>query len=151
MTTNLEFRPITKDNYRDAFRLKVHPEQEKFVAPNTFSLLQAHYEPEFNATPQGIYDGDTMVGFVMYHPEDYEVSKLWFIERLMVGQQYQGKGYGRATMEALIARLKAVPGYAAILISFVPDNDAAQKLYSSLGFVDTGEIEEGEMVYRLGL
>jgi diamine N-acetyltransferase len=146
---NITLRDITRDNWRECVRLKVAEDQLKFVATNAVSLAQSKYEPE--SVPLGAYDGDTMVGFVMYHPEDYEVSKLWFIERLMVGLQYQGKGYGRATMEALLAQLKAVPGYAAILISFVPENTAAQKLYSSLGFVDTGEIEEGELVYRLGL
>jgi diamine N-acetyltransferase len=51
----------------------------------------------------------------------------------------------------LLERLKAQPGYTAILISFVPENVAARNLYASLGFVDTGEIEEGEIVYRLPL
>jgi diamine N-acetyltransferase len=146
---NITLRDITRDNWLECVRLKVAQDQLKYVATNAVSLAQSKYEPE--SVPLASYDGDTMVGFVMYRPEDYEMSKLWFIERLMVGLQYQGKGYGRATMEALLARLKGVPGYAAVLISFIPDNEAAQKLYSSLGFVDTGEIEEGELVYRLGL
>jgi diamine N-acetyltransferase len=140
---------ITRDNWLPCVRLKVAPDQEKYVASNAVSLAQSKYEPE--SVPLAIYDGDTMVGFVMYHPEDYGLSKIWFIERLMVGQHFQGKGYGRAGMEALIARLKAIPGYNAILISFIPDNAAAQKLYVSLGFKDTGEIEEGEVVYRLAI
>lgn len=146
---NVELRDITSENWYACVRLKVAPDQEQFVASNVFSLAQSKFEPE--SVPLAVYDGDTMVGFVMYHPEDYELAKIWYIERLMVGQQYQGKGYGRAAMEALIARLKAIPGYTAILISFVPDNAAAQKLYASLGFEDTGEIEEGEVVYRLAL
>jgi diamine N-acetyltransferase len=54
-------------------------------------------------------------------------------------------------MEALLKRLAAVPGYEAVLISFVPENEAARALYTSLGFQDTGEIEAGEMVFRLSL
>jgi diamine N-acetyltransferase len=146
---NISLREITRDNWRECVRLKVADDQQKFVASNAVSLAQSKYEPE--CVPLAVYDGDIIVGFVMYRPEDYGISKLWFIDRLMVGAQYQGKGYGRAAMEALIARLKAVPGYNAILISFVPGNEAAEKLYSSLGFVDTGEIEEGEIVYRLSL
>ena len=34
----------------------------------------------------------------------------------------------------------------AVGISYEPDNDAARKLYASLGFVETGEIFEGEVV-----
>ena len=140
---------ITRDNWRECVRLKVGDDQQKFVASNAVSLAQSKYEPE--CVPLAAYDGDTIVGFVMYRPEDYGLSKLWFIDRLMVGTQYQGKGYGRAAMETLIARLKPIPGYNAILISFVPGNEAAEKLYTSLGFVDTGEIDEGEIVYRLAL
>jgi diamine N-acetyltransferase len=146
---NITLRDVTRDNWLECVRLKVAEDQQRYVASNAVSLAQSKYEPE--CVPLAVYDGETMVGFVMYHPEDYGLSKLWFIERLMVGQQYQGKGYGRAAMEGLIAHLKAIPGYAAILISFIPVNTAADRLYSSLGFTDTGEIEEGEIVYRLPL
>lgn len=145
----VELRDVTIDNWRACVRLKVAPEQEKFVASNAVSLAQSKFEPE--SVPLAAYDGDTMVGFIMYHPEDYGMAKLWFIERLMVGKDYQGKGYGRAIMEALLSRLRPVAGYNAVLISFIPENTAAQNLYASLGFVDTGEIEEGEVVYRLPL
>lgn len=145
----ITLQPVTAENWIDCVRLKVDDDQRKFVADNVFSLAQAKFEPE--SVPLAIYDDATMVGFIMYHPEDYELAKIWFIERLMVGKQYQGKGYGRAGMSTLIDQLKAQSGYIAILISFVPENVAAEKLYTSLGFQDTGEIEEGEKVYRMGL
>jgi diamine N-acetyltransferase len=145
MTITLQ--DITRDNWRECVRLKVAPEQERFVAPNMFSLAQSKYEPGY--VPQGIYDGETMVGFLMYREEDYGLGKVWWIDRLLVGAQYQRRGYGRAGMELLLERLKATPGYAAVLISFVPGNNSARDLYASLGFVDTGEIEDGEIVYRL--
>src|SRR5436853_5515397 len=124
---NVSLREITRDNWLECVRLKVADDQQKFVASNAVSLAQSKYEPE--CVPLAAYDGDKIVGFVMYRPEDYGISKLWFIDRLMVGTQYQGKGYGRAAMEALIARLKAAPGFNAILISFIPGNVAAEKLY----------------------
>lgn len=43
----------------------------------------------------------------------------------MIDRAYQGKGYGRAAIEQVIARLAAQPG-----------NDAARQLYASLGFVE---------------
>lgn len=146
---NVTLRDITADNWRDCVSLKVGPGQENFVASNAFSLAQSKYEPEL--IPQAIYDGETMVGFLMYRPADLGLAKMWYIYRLMVAHDQQGKGYGRAGMECLLERLRAIPGYNAVLISFVPDNDAARKLYASLGFEDTGEIEDGEIVYRLGL
>ena len=146
---NVTLREITADNWRACVKLKVAPEQEHFVASNVYSLAQSKYEPEL--IPLGICDGETMVGFLMYRPMDFGVGRVWAIYRLMVAHDQQGKGYGRAGMLALLERLRAIPGYNAVLISFVPDNDAARKLYASLGFTDTGEVDDGEIVYRLAL
>ena len=142
-------REITRDNWRECVKIRVDASQTHFVASNMFSLAQSKYEPE--CVPLAVYDGEQMVGFVMYKPEDYGLAKTWFIERLLIGAEHQKKGYGRAAMTALIEHLRSQRGYNAILISFVPGNDIAQKLYSDLGFIDTGEIEEGELVYRLAL
>jgi diamine N-acetyltransferase len=145
MTVTL--RDITADNWRACADLRVAPEQEDFVASNAWSLAQSKYEPEL--IPLGIYDDETMVGFLMYCPVDLRVGRVWNIYRLMIAHDQQGKGYGRRGMDLLLARLRAIPGYAAVLISFVPQNQAARQLYASLGFEDTGEIEDGEIVYRL--
>ena len=75
-------------------------------------------------------------------------DELWIL-RLMMGQQYQGRGYGRAAMEETIRRLKAKPDCQEIFTSYEPDNDIAATLYRSLGFEDTGRIEDGELVVRL--
>ena len=145
----VELREVTRDNWLACVRLKVAESQTRWVASNAVSLAQSKYEPE--CVPLAAYDGEAMVGFAMYRPEDYGLSKVWFIDRLMVGQDVQRKGYGRAIMTALLERLRAQPGFAVIMISFVPDNEAARRLYSSLGFEDTGVIEEGEIVFRLAL
>lgn len=146
----ITLREITRENYRQVGKLKVADDQNTFVASNPWSMAQAKYEP--GLVPLGIYDGDEPVGFAMYGEEDYGLARLWAIWRLMVDQRYQGKGYGRAAMHLLIERLKAESnGHTGIIISFVPENDAARKLYTSLGFEDTGLIEDGECVFRLPL
>jgi len=147
MTVTL--REITRDNWRECVKVKVEASQNQFVASNVFSLAQSKYEPE--CVPLAVYDDEQMVGFVMYRPEDHGLAKIWFIDRLLIGAEHQKKGYGRAAMQALIERLRSQKGYNAILISFVPENAVAEQLYRSLGFEDTGEIEDGEIVYRLGL
>ena len=148
----VEFRPITKDNYRDAVKLKVTAEQENFVAPNTYSLIQAHYHPEFNATPQGIYAGDTMVGFIMpvepdpAQDEHIKPGEIW-IMRYMIGADHQGKGYGKAGMLKFIEWAKAQGRYHTVKLSYVPGNEQAKAVYESVGFVEEGLNEEwGEIV-----
>ncbi len=137
-------KPIGKDNWRIAIRLEVAPEQRMFVASNLYSIAESKFEPQ--AVSLGIYnDDDTMVGFLMYGAPHNE---MW-IWRLMVDQHYQQQGYGRAAMQAIVAALQAM-GHEEIFISYHPDNTVAAQLYADLGFAQTGRIEDGEVVVRLG-
>ncbi len=147
----ITLREIDRDNYRAIGKLKVTDEQQHFVATNPWSLAQSKYEPDL--TPLGVYDDDTPVGFVMYRDEDYGVmGRAWSIWRVMIDHTQQGRGYGRAAMEALLLRLRAQSTtHTGIFISFVPENIPAKSLYVSLGFEDTGLVEDGEAVYRLPL
>ncbi|MPN03511.1 hypothetical protein SDC9_150741 [bioreactor metagenome] len=38
-----------------------------------------------------------------------------------------------------------------VLLSYEPDNLVAKALYKSIGFVETGDIEDGELVAKLTL
>jgi diamine N-acetyltransferase len=67
----------------------------------------------------------------------------------MIAADHQGKGYGRAAMLLAIQLIRGQPGCSSISLSFEPENSNAERLYSSLGFKPTGEILEGEIVYRL--
>ncbi|HEX6289720.1 MAG TPA: GNAT family N-acetyltransferase [Herpetosiphonaceae bacterium] len=137
-------REITRDNWHQAIRLKVAEGQEHFVASNLYSIAESKFEPTF--VPLAIYHGDTMVGFLMHGRDEH--GHDWII-RLMIDRDHQGKGYGRAAMEQAIAKLTARPDCTTIKISYEPDNHQAERLYHSLGFAPTGEIEEGEIVARL--
>ena len=68
----------------------------------------------------------------------------------MIAREHQGKGYGRAAMEAVIAMMAERVGCEEIVTSFNPAN-AAATLYASLGFQPTGEIEDDEPLLRLRL
>src|SRR5262245_16397511 len=73
-----------------------------------------------------------MVGFTMY-----ELSAgVGIIRRLMIDQRFQGRGYGRAAMLEVIRRLKLHPEVGMIATRHRRENEAAAKLYGSLGFVE---------------
>ncbi len=149
MTVTL--RPITRENLRECLRLHVAPDQDEFVASNAVSLAQCYVFSDWQ--PRAIYADDTMVGFLLYDPADAdsdEAGAVW-IHRLMIGQQHQGQGYGRAAMQAALAEIRARPDCQRIKISFVPANTAAERLYASLGFARTGRIldEEVEMLLEV--
>jgi diamine N-acetyltransferase len=147
----ITLRAVTKDNWYSVYKLSetLTEQQQKFVAPNAYSLLEAAYDPDHLTEPRAVYDDETLVGFVQtYHDREY--GEHW-IDRLMIGGEFQGKGYGREAMRLTLDNFRQNPECAAVHISFEPENVAAQRLYSSLGFLDTGVIQEGEIVYRLPL
>ena len=145
MTVTL--RPITRDNLWAVVDLKLHPGQEGFVADNVDSIANAYVEPTF--VPLAVYAGDELVGFAMYgqHPR----TGAWWLIRLMVDREHQGKGYGRAASEAVIEMMAERVGCEEIVTSFVPSNAVAAGLYASLGFRPTGEIEDEEPLVSLRL
>jgi diamine N-acetyltransferase len=144
---NVTIKGITKENWRQAINLKVREDQQRFVAPNLFSIAQSKVEPYL--VPVAIYDGETMVGFAMYGPDPADGS--YWIVRLMVGEGLQGKGYGRAALHELVRLMSALPDCNEIKLSCVPDNVGAEGLYLDFGFEKTGIVEEGENVFRLPL
>lgn len=126
-------REIAADNFIEAMRLEVKPEQKQFVASNAASIAQSKFYTYLDC--YGIYDGDTMVGFSAFgkNPED---DTIWVV-RHMIGAQYQGKGYGSAGLNALLDHMKSEYDCTSVYLDVGPQNDAAIKLYESAGFVDT--------------
>ena len=146
----VEFREITENNYSECLNLKVSDNQENFVASNIYSLAQAWVFYE-TAYPFAIYanDTNTMVGFIMMG--FYKPKGIYNIWRFMIDERFQGKGYGREAILLAIKYLKEKYNVQEIFLSFEPDNVVAEKLYSSVGFQRTGEVEDGEIVMCLNL
>ena len=60
----MELREINMKNFRECIDLKVSDSQKGFVASNMYSLAEAKADNVSN--PYAIYDGEQMVGFIMY-------------------------------------------------------------------------------------
>jgi diamine N-acetyltransferase len=145
-----EIRPVTRDNWKELIRLKVREDQTHFVASNLYSIAEAQfgdeYEGHWDLHPFGIYDdGNIPVGFLMYAYNLEHPKQQAFIIRLMVDDKYQGKGYGRFGMEKILEIFRADERIETVGISYEPENEAARKLYASLGFEETGRVIDGEV------
>ena len=154
----LEFVELTAANYRDAFRLKVRADQERFVATNAVSIAQAHFHPE--AWYRLIHAGGTPVGFVMLEdwtafpdraPDDWKADPYLYLWRFMIDQRYQKQGFGARAMPWLIDHARRRPGVKCMLLSFVEAEGSAEPFYRQFGFERTGEVVEGEHMMRLAL
>ena len=152
MTVTL--RPITSENWRAVYRLTktLTPQQQGYLAPNDFSLLEARYEPEV-FSPRAIcaaVDGaETPVGFLMTG-YDTENHRHWLV-RFMIGGEYHRKGYGRAALRILTDEYKALPNCDAVFVAIEQSNDVGKAFYASLGFLDTERIVDANCIYRLPL
>jgi diamine N-acetyltransferase len=140
----MELRDVGAENWRDVVRIEPREEQRRFVASVAYYLNLCHYGGVWR--PLGLYLHDEVIGFAMWGVDDTD-SSHW-IGGLVVGAEHQGKGHGREAMEALLGFLAAQPGCREIALSYEPENKVARRLYASLGFVETGEQEEDELVAR---
>ena len=156
----ITLQEVTRDNWRDVVSLEPTPDQVAgdFVARNSSSLAEAAYVPGFE--PRGIYTDDELIGFVMWFEHDEPDGLPWYssdlrpeywISRFMIDKEHQGKGYGRAAMELVIDEMARRYGCAEINLSYNVENEVAETLYTSLGFVPDGDTPWGETMARLKL
>lgn len=134
----VHLRPITTDNLAECLKLRVDDSQTQFVALNAKSLAEAYVNSCL--FPLAIYPSIArghpaptvpMVGFCMYEL----VAGVGFIMRLMISHEHQRRGYGHAAMVEVIRRLRLHPEVELIATSYKRGNEAAERLYSNLGFV----------------
>ena len=146
--THLE--KITEESLVDAFNLKLAPEQERFVSHPIRSLAQAYVYRQ-QCQPFGIYENDTMVGYVMVI-YDYDIPE-YDIWHMMIDASHQGLGYGKAALDQVLAYIKTMPFGASdrVALTCNKDNGRAMELYRKKGFAPTGAVFEEEVELALAL
>jgi diamine N-acetyltransferase len=86
------------------------PEHRQAVADNAISIAQGHFSK--NVWMRAIYSAESLVGFIMLHIgsdwEDGIDCQGVFLWRLMIAEEYQGKGMGKSALLLLIDHLKAL-------------------------------------------
>ncbi|MDP4552805.1 GNAT family N-acetyltransferase [Alkalihalobacillus macyae] len=143
----LEFKEINADNWVECVKLSVSADQKGFVADNSYSLLESKFTN--GLYPLTIYNQDVMIGFLMYGV-DPETNRME-MSRLMIDKDYQGRGYGKETINQFLKLIVNTYGKIELFTSAEPENINAIKLYESLGFMKTGEIMWGEVVLKIQL
>ncbi len=144
----ITLKKIDENNYRKVLAIKMNEEQDKFVAPNVVSLAQAWVFYE-TARPFAIYKDEEVIGFMMLDWNEKErEAGIW---RFMIAQEHQNKGYGRKAMEYALNLIRESNKFDCVFLDYVPGNDSGKHLYESLGFKETGEIDDGEIVMKLDL
>lgn len=130
---------VTEKNWRSVAALNVAKDQQQFIESNAFSLAESLFER--NGTSVGLYDGETLVGYAMYGWYLEKRKSVW-LDRFMIDQQYQGKGYAKRFLRILIQFLQDKYECKIIYLSLHPNNKLAMRLYESFGFRLNGDIDD---------
>ena len=140
----VELRPITEDNFIEAFNLRLAPGQERFVSHPIRSLAQAYVYRD-QCQPFGICAEGRMVGYVMVI-YDYDVPE-YDIWHMMIDESMQGRGFGGEALDRVIEYIKAKPFGTSdrVALTCNRDNAAARRLYEKKGFSATG-VEDGDEI-----
>ena len=140
----VELKPITEDNFIDAFNLKLAPGQDEFVSHPIRSLAQAYVYRD-QCQPFGIYADGKMVGYVMVI-YDYDIPE-YDIWHMMIDESMQGRGYGSEALDRVIDYIKSKPfgDSGRIALTCNKTNSAAKRLYESIGFSAAGVEDEDEV------
>ncbi len=158
----VELRDIeTEDDFEAVFRLRRGPGQDRYLGQ-----MIGHFEDaisDAHACPRywSVHDGEdgTLVGFVMISDgipaetlaADDDIVGPYYLWRLLVDASKQGRGYGAATIDAVVRYLRTRPGADVLLTSCKAGPGSPQPFYLHYGFVDTGEIKWDETLLRLDL
>lgn len=136
----LKLCEITKDNLEGVLALAVFDHQKAFVSSTAASLAQAYVYRD-TAFPFAIYVENTLVGFIMLGY--YEARNQYTLWKFLIDKKYQNKGYGKEALKQGIQYLKNTFLAKEIYTGVSVGNEQAKHVYQSLGFVETGLVEEG--------
>lgn len=133
----ITFREIDRNNYMECICLKIKEEQKGFVADNARSLVEAQFEQ--GVYTRAIYSDDVMIGFVLF---DYDPGiPGWSMSRFMIGEQYQGKGFGKEAVREFLKYIRDQMKIQELYLSVEVENTAACRMYEKAGFSFIKDIE----------
>ena len=143
---NVHFKNIDNSNEYKVRSIKLKPRQEKFIETVDECLKEADTYREWH--PIAIYNDTEIIGFAMYG--SFGLNKDTWIDRIMIDEKYQGKGYGKIAMMKLIDIVSKEFEVNVIYLSISDENKTAYSLYKSIGFEFMNERDpnNGELLFK---
>jgi diamine N-acetyltransferase len=137
--------PVDADNIEAVLAVAPSPGQGAWVHPVSWYVARAAYDAVW--TPWAVTSDGVVVGFLetAFDPSDGS----WCIGGVVVDAGQQRRGIGRTVMQQMVADLRGRPECRLVALTVHEDNAAARALYLSLGFAETGERDDNEVVMVL--
>jgi diamine N-acetyltransferase len=150
---------VSEDDVEAVMGLRRGPGQDRYLG----SMI-SHFEDAIEdaiARPRkwSVHDRETgeLVGFVMISDgipaetlaANDDIVGPYFLWRLLIDERFQGRGYGRAAIDAVVDYLRTRPDAEVLLTSCRAGEGSPQPFYLRYGFELTGEVKWGEDLLRL--
>lgn len=137
---------ITPDNWR--LKLQVSEAQKTYVAGSAVLLARAYAYREWRSRAFVVCDDETPVGMGLYY--DCPERNAYDFSQFFIDERYQGKGYGKAAAKAVLEEMKQDGKYDKTVLCYIEGDEAARRLYESIGFVEIDR-DEDEIIMELEL
>ena len=149
---------VTVEDRASVMGLRLGPGQDDYVnsVPEIFAEMAA--EPRAMPRPWAVQDAATgaVVGFAMIsdnipQPMDDDLVGPYYLWKLLIDASYQRRGYGAATIDAIVEYVATRPGADVLYTSCADGPGSPRGFYLRYGFTDTGRVMWGENVLALDL
>jgi diamine N-acetyltransferase len=149
---------VAEDQRRELLGLRRGPGQEAYL--NSIDDIFLEAEENARAVPRqwAVHDAASgrLVGFTMIsdgipEPMDDDLVGPYYLWKLLIDVDEQGKGYGAAVIDAVVAYVRSRPGANVLYTSCSDGPGSPRGFYLRRGFVDTGRVMWGEHVLAFDL
>ena len=137
----IKLTEITEDNWLDVAGLTVRDDQQSFVAPAIGILARGYVYRDCNARVYAIENDGCIVGAALVR-EFIDEPLGYDLQQFMIGQHYQGKGYGSEALGLILEELRKEGHYDHVEVCVKKKDVSAIHLYEKHGFHDSGYIDE---------
>ncbi len=149
---------VTPEDRESVMGLRRGPVGENYVNSIAEIFEEADAERRAMPHPWAVHDAATgeLVGFTMIsddipEPMDDDLVGPYFLWKLLIHEPCQRRGYGTATLDAVVAYLAGRPGADVLYTSCVEGPASPCPFYLRYGFRDTGRVMWEENVLALEL
>ena len=119
------------------------PGQEDYVNPAGFTIGRAYLRPDANI-PCIIWRGESRIGYIVFRKWVGSEATSW---SYYLDKDWQGKGFGKTTAKLAVQILKAAMPELPIKLSAEQANEKAHRLYQTIGFQLSDEIDGDDLVF----
>jgi ribosomal protein S18 acetylase RimI-like enzyme len=123
----------TADAWDGRFTAEFADLHQRLFPHSNYTIAYIMDELEKGAVLLTLSDGDRLAGYFFGRAEPE--SGEGYVDLVGVGEAYRRSGLGRRLMLAGLAHLRRMPGLRQVNLTVAGDNEAAMRLYDTLGFI----------------